>query len=398
MIEMAAPVNGTAPGVRLAHLRRVRGWSQRMLAGQAGLSPSTVSRIESGHRTIRSWAVADALAAALGCPIDELLDVSSQVPPLSKTVPPVCRVLIGTGLQTGIPAVFHGWSRLETLAGLAADRRAGCAYRAASQVLPEAVEQAHAALAVERERALRVVARVCVDTSAVALGQADTAVAWIAAVRAAAAAEESGDPVLIGTAQLMRAEVARREQASGQSLDIATAYLAAAPRLPVTTAVRGWMHLVAGLAAAYDRSRRHPCAERHLDLAEELTRGIDAGGDPSGLDFSAAVVWQVRLRMALARADLDAAAVAVGQVDADRLVALSNRAAYLIDLARMQLLLSRHSHAVHLVERAFQLAPEYVACAPASQALLADMVALCLPARAGRQIRSIYRRTQLLSR
>ena len=53
-------------GQRLRHLRRQRGLSQGALADQAGISLTTVARLERQHRSpCRTWTLA-ALAAALG--------------------------------------------------------------------------------------------------------------------------------------------------------------------------------------------------------------------------------------------------------------------------------------------------------------------------------------------
>lgn len=387
-----------APGARLAHLRRLRGWSQRTLASHAGLSPSTVSRIESGRRTVRTWTVANALAQALGCSIDDLLDAPAAAvtdADAGNPAPAVRRALINTELRVGSPMSFRSWAYLQTLAGLVADRRANCAYRSASQVLPEAIEQAHAALAVDRPRALRAVAQVCLDTSAVALGRGDTAVAWIAGARAVAAAMEICDPALRGAGELTRARIARRAQAPARCLAIAERYLSVAPQVPGTAAVRGLMHLIAGLTASDDVTRPDRTVEGHLAVAERLARRAD-GDPPSGLDFNEEMVWQVRLRIALNRADVTAAATAVRRIDPDRLGTVGCRAAHLVDLARMQLLLGHHRPALRLVGEALELAGEHVASAPAAQALLADLLASRLDDSDGRLLRSIYRRAQTL--
>ncbi|HAP76586.1 MAG TPA: XRE family transcriptional regulator [Acidimicrobiaceae bacterium] len=57
---------------RLRALRQRAGWSLDQLAERAGLSPSTLSRIETGRRTI-SLDVLVPLARALGVALDELL-------------------------------------------------------------------------------------------------------------------------------------------------------------------------------------------------------------------------------------------------------------------------------------------------------------------------------------
>ncbi|MGE3619774.1 MAG: helix-turn-helix domain-containing protein [Acidimicrobiia bacterium] len=62
---------------RLRSLRTTQGLSLDELAGRAGLSPSTLSRIETGKRTI-SLDVLLPLARALGVDLDVLLDLHSD--------------------------------------------------------------------------------------------------------------------------------------------------------------------------------------------------------------------------------------------------------------------------------------------------------------------------------
>jgi DNA-binding XRE family transcriptional regulator len=53
-------------GQRLRHLRRQHGLSQEALASQAGISLTTITRLERQHRSpCRTWTMAR-LAAALG--------------------------------------------------------------------------------------------------------------------------------------------------------------------------------------------------------------------------------------------------------------------------------------------------------------------------------------------
>ena len=58
---------------RLRSLRLARGWSLDELARRAHIGPSTISRIETGHRRIALDQLVT-LARALGATVDELLD------------------------------------------------------------------------------------------------------------------------------------------------------------------------------------------------------------------------------------------------------------------------------------------------------------------------------------
>jgi transcriptional regulator with XRE-family HTH domain len=62
---------------RIRGLRLARGWSLDALAGRCGLSPSTLSRIETGHRRIAIDQLGP-IARALGTSIDELVDLATD--------------------------------------------------------------------------------------------------------------------------------------------------------------------------------------------------------------------------------------------------------------------------------------------------------------------------------
>ena len=62
---------------RIRALRTAHGWSLDDLAGRCFLSPSTLSRIETGHRRI-SLDQLTAIARALGASLDELVDTAGD--------------------------------------------------------------------------------------------------------------------------------------------------------------------------------------------------------------------------------------------------------------------------------------------------------------------------------
>ncbi|MER6241178.1 MULTISPECIES: helix-turn-helix domain-containing protein [Streptomyces] len=63
--------------MRIRSLRKARGWSLDNLAARAGISPSQLSRIETGHRRI-SLDQLTAISAALGKSLDELVESSDD--------------------------------------------------------------------------------------------------------------------------------------------------------------------------------------------------------------------------------------------------------------------------------------------------------------------------------
>lgn len=68
----AQPTSQTVTvGDNLRAERARKGWSQEQLATRSGVTPATISRIESGKDPL--FSTATKLARALGCPIDSLL-------------------------------------------------------------------------------------------------------------------------------------------------------------------------------------------------------------------------------------------------------------------------------------------------------------------------------------
>ncbi len=66
-------MEGSGTGARLAGLRRSRMWTQARLAAEAGISPTTVSGIESGKISRPHFGTLGKLARALGVEPGELL-------------------------------------------------------------------------------------------------------------------------------------------------------------------------------------------------------------------------------------------------------------------------------------------------------------------------------------
>src|SRR5215217_8640853 len=72
--------------VALEHIRRLRGLSQRELAGKAGVSPATVYELEVGKRPTPRPSTLSKLAEALEVEIADLL--GEPAVPLAKAPPP----------------------------------------------------------------------------------------------------------------------------------------------------------------------------------------------------------------------------------------------------------------------------------------------------------------------
>ena len=71
-LDLDAVIRARVRSLRLAH-----GWSLDALAARCDLSPSTLSRIETGHRRIAIDQLAR-IARALGTSLDQLVDLTSD--------------------------------------------------------------------------------------------------------------------------------------------------------------------------------------------------------------------------------------------------------------------------------------------------------------------------------
>lgn len=73
----------------LRRLRDQRGWSQRALAGLAGVSRPTIAHLEIGTRVGgTSWRTFDRLCRALGVPMNELFNPSHHANDVTSEQPP----------------------------------------------------------------------------------------------------------------------------------------------------------------------------------------------------------------------------------------------------------------------------------------------------------------------
>ncbi len=125
------------------------------------------------------------------------------------------------------------------------------------------------------------------------LGEGDTA--WIAADRATALAEASGDALAVAASTYRMAHVFLSLDQIGQAQQVAAATAAALE--PVTTAadatpealsLYGACQLVLAITAARDNDRSS--AYRHLDLARQTAEKVGEGRDDYGTEFGPANV------------------------------------------------------------------------------------------------------------
>jgi hypothetical protein len=192
------------------------------------------------------------------------------------------------------------------------------------------------------------------------LGEGDTA--WIAADRAAALAEASGDAFAVAASMYRMAHVFLSLDQIGQAQQVAEATAAALEPLTKTTgagtearSLYGACQLVFAITAARDNDR--PAAYRHLDVARRAAEKVGAGRDDYGTEFGPA---NVAIHAVSVAVDLGDAGHALDLARDVGYKALSPepQARHLIDLASAHAMRRQIGEAIHDLQQAEQLTPE----------------------------------------
>jgi transcriptional regulator with XRE-family HTH domain len=208
------------PGRRIAKQRKVMGLSQRELAARAGVSYSLLTKVESGHASGSSSCIG-AIARALGVDVAYVLgapylDTEEGKAALHHCIPPIRRALASYNLLD-----LDDDARPRPLAELAADIeqlglwRRDTAYDKVGAALPGLIAELQRAVleasdAGEQHRAAGMLAMTYrgANTLAHKLGYVDLSLT--AMERMERAAEDSGDPLLVATADYLRAAALAR--------------------------------------------------------------------------------------------------------------------------------------------------------------------------------------------
>jgi transcriptional regulator with XRE-family HTH domain len=294
-------------GDRIAYHRKRLGLSQVEFGGLVGRSESWVSQVERGVRPVDRMSVLQKVAVVLNVPVSELRGEEEDQAEAAER--PQAFDLIRSAL-TGHPAI--GFLLSEQRAANAdlspLLNQHGQIWDLVHASLHTDLAPALAALIPGLETAVRaarddktrrqaraMLADTCQATAAMMakLGEGDTA--WIAADRAAALAEASGDALAVAASMYRMAHVFLSLDQIGQAQQVAAATTAALE--PLTTAsnaapealsLYGACQLVLAIDAARDNDRIG--AYRHLDLARKVAEKVGDGRDDYGTEFGPANV------------------------------------------------------------------------------------------------------------
>jgi transcriptional regulator with XRE-family HTH domain len=361
-------------GDRIAYHRKRHGLSQVKFAGLVGRSESWVSQVERGVRPVDRMSVLQKVADVLNVPVSELGGEDDGQPEAAER--PEALDLVRSAL-TGHPA----------LAFLLAEHHKACADLAPltsqhariwdlvhasrdtelAPILAALIPGLETAIRAATDGLTRQWARVMLAdtyqaTAAMMAKLGEGGTAWIAADRAAALAEASGDPLAVAASMYRMARVFLSLDQVGQAQQVAAATAAALePRAkasgstPEAQSLYGACQLVLAVTAARDNERTPAC--RHLDLARDVARKVGEGRDDYGTEFGPINVAIHAVSVAVDLGDAGHALDVARDVHY-QVLSPDRQARHMIDLAAAHAMRRQIGEAIHDLQQAERLTPE----------------------------------------
>ena len=393
-------------GARLRTLRRWRDMTQVEVAGLAGVSPSFLSMVETGHRPLDRRSHIAALASALKVSETDLVGGPHLGPDRLQSDPHRVIPALRNALQTSSvddPAVDRArplsvlvreMARIEPL-------HQACDYSAVGKALPGIMEELHCHVAAPADEASHqaaletlVDACVCATFTAKDLGYGD--LAHLAALRAQEAARSLDDPVQLGKAAFVRIHSLPRTGAWDRTL--AQAENAAGDLEPHATdplgfQVLGMLELTAALSAAVAQDEAR--AQDWLDEAARLAERVPEVPDESWMAFSATNVGVWRVAVGVERGYSGGAVLELAEkVQEGKLVGKQGRrAAFFADVGRGLAREPRTQRdAIRWLRRAEDTAPQWIRNSPAVRGTVTYLLDRAITSAGGRELRGMAAR------
>ncbi|MEZ0064329.1 transcriptional regulator with XRE-family HTH domain [Streptacidiphilus sp. MAP12-20] len=363
-------------GERIAWYRRRRGLSQEVLAGLVGRTADWLSKIENNRIDLDRLSTIKALADALDVQLADLLAEPSLLEWTRETHGPTVIVLRDVlmdyrNMSALLPASPTGavdpdLLRLRQEVSTAWTAYQDGSYAHATKLIPALVGHAQEAVGFfEGDDLLRAKSLLALTYQSAAmvltkLGEVD--LAWLAADRGLAAAQESGEPVVIGSLfrSVSHCLLANgRFQAARQLTHDAADYLehGLETSSPTHLSVYGTLFLVGAMAAAQDGDRSS--ANDFLLRADVAAQCLGRDANHLWTAFGPTNVAIHRVATALELGDAQLASTLGPRVDTTGLPT-ERRVRHAMELARAESALNRTDEALTLLLDAEQLAPEQV--------------------------------------
>jgi transcriptional regulator with XRE-family HTH domain len=368
-----------AAGQRVGRARRRRGLSQAALAGLVGRSESWLSQVERGKRRIDSHAVLKRMAEVLRVDVAELTELdgddTTSLRRYSSAQQIEQAMVSYAALEDSISsdAASRTWDNRNLQARITA---AHCRYQATryeetGRLLPaliKDIEAASRAAGPDNPELCCIRAHVYDTTAALLNRVGEHALAWTAADRAIAAAEQSGRPLLTALGVYRLTYVLASRKHPHEALELAMTAVSAldramrsSPPQPEQLSVYGGLHLAAANAAAaqYDSGLSASLLRTAGQLAQQLGRDANLMGTAFG-----PVNVSIHTMSASARLGDWPAVIRTGEsLDADSIPAglVGRRTQVKLDLARAYAMRRQDAAAVNTLLAAEQLSPQLVA-------------------------------------
>ena len=367
--------DASAIGGRARKIRKRRGLSLDVVAGLAGIKKQYLSMLELGQRGFNRRGLIEDLAEALGCSVADLTGQPYLAPDRATadamTMVPGVELAIHDCTLNDVPDMpVRPLAELVKLAQLANlhcdDARYALAGRDFGAVLSELHIHAATGDSDTRRAALAALVEACIAASGTVRNLGHGALAVAVARRGYDAAEQLGDPALMGFVSMQRAgtliRLGARHRAAAVLGDALIAVESSADPTAADTGPAqavGMLHLAS--AQLSSREGRGGDAETHLAQAADLA---EVTGECNDLNYhfgSANVAaWSVSIGVELERG-VDAAERVAADVPrlAAVLVSADRRSGLHLDLARgwAQAGGDRDAEAIRYLDAADRLAP-----------------------------------------
>ncbi|WP_232376305.1 helix-turn-helix domain-containing protein [Amycolatopsis aidingensis] len=385
-------------GRTLRQIRNARGKSLAVVAGLAGISPSYLSRLESGERALDRRSLIVALANALDVAPSEITGttvITAGELDEDRSLNEVRLALLSVSMEeprgTVIPLAALTARATEVLMA-----QRDCDYTLAGTKLPALIRDLHTTLAAGRDERelLRLLVLTHVQGTQAWLCDigANLDLAWQAATLARQAAQRLDEPVynavstfgtafgLIGAGGFDLAARALGDTDPGTGT-------------PEGMQMSGMLALTSSLvsAASGQRANRIAALEEARDLATRTGEGnaMWFGFGPSNVG-----VW--RMSVALEAGEHTEAAKIAGTVDPDALPSPTRKSAYYREYGRaLARLPKQREAAVRMLREAERIAPARIHRHPFMRSVLAELLARAKRDATGRELRGMAYRSGL---
>jgi len=379
-----------ALGRRIAQERRRRGLSQTELARLVDRSVAWISQVERGVRRIDRMSVLERLAEALDVPLAELAAEAPLIAAADEEMPGTAELrLVLSGVHAlhamlhpaPAPPVNELRSQVERAWELTHESRYTELADLLRGLIPELEGAARSAEADRRPELFELLATTYQTCSASLAKLGEPEAAWIAADRAIAAAERTGNPLLMAAGAYRLGFVFLGARHFDQAEEVARTAADALSNLadegnPEAMSLWGALTLQRAMAAAH-LNQADP-AYHHLARAREMAERLGEGRNDFNTEFGPANVALYEVAVAVELGDAGRA-IRIGTTVDTSVLSSERRARLHIDLARAHAQRRQVDDAVAALRTAESITPEQVHNHRVVRRLVADLLTMQSP-------------------